>query len=250
MAHVHVQAPVEGKADTSGQQAGHNPAEVKTRAGRTGGEIAAPCAEGNGGQAGDGNEQPQSHIGEHGLDGAVRKRDGGHCHRSPDGRTQSDVQNGGVGKHDAGITPDCSGRQTRQKSYGLRAVAPAQSGIQHRMQRPAYDSGHDSGEYGVNVNAVNVGAAAQRSGSAKIKDAIGSQGRRRAVVEIEEPDRAVHEGEAHGEQRVHRADGDAVEGELQGLGRRLADFPGQIGNHRCSQDNGQHTSAGHIQQLG
>ncbi len=247
MAHVHVQAAVEGKADASGQQAGHDPAEVKTRAGRAGGEIAAPCADGYGGQAGNGDEQTEPYLGEHSLYSTVRKRDGCHRHRHPYGGTQSEMENGRIGKHYAGITADCSGHQANHKSDGLRAKAPAKSRIQHRMQRPAYDSGDDSGEYGVDVYAVDIGAAAQGGRGSEIKDAVGSQGRRRAVVEIKEPDRAVHEGKAHGEQRVHRADGDAVEGELKGLGRRLADFPGQVGNHRCGQDNGQHPCAGNVE---
>ena len=96
MAHIHVQAPVERKADASGQQAGHNPTEVKTRAGSAGGEIAAPCAECDGGQAGDGYEQPDPYLGEHRLGGAVRERDGCHRHRNAYGGTQGEMKNRGV----------------------------------------------------------------------------------------------------------------------------------------------------------
>ena len=62
-----------------------------------------------------------------------------------------------------------------------------------------------------------------------VENSVRAQGGGGAVVEVEEPDSAVDDGEPHRQQGVHGADRQAVKSELEGLFRGLAYFPRDVG---------------------
>ena len=102
------------------------------------------------------------------------------------------------------------------------------------VQRPRDHSGGHGGKHSGHVG-VGVVLAAEAVLRPEIEDAVCAYGGRCAVVEIEEPNGAVDDREAHREKRVHGPHGQTVEGELYGLVGRLSDLPGDIGDYRCGQ---------------
>ena len=175
---------------------------------------------------------------------------GSHRHRGADGRAQHDVNNRGIRQDDAGVAANRAGHQADDETDGVRTEATAQTRIQDLVKSPADHAGDDCSEHRVYIDAVDIEAAAEGRGSPQVEDTICSKGGGGSVVEIEEPDGAVHQGEAHGQQGVHCADGESVEGELHGLWRRLADLPRDVGDGGRGQDQGEHTSARNIHQPG
>ena len=78
-----------------------------------------------------------------------------------------------------------------------------------------------------------------------VEDAVGAYSSGGAVVQVEEPDGAVHQREPYGKQSVNRSDGQPVEGELGGLLGGLGYLPDDIGHrHRCQCDGQEPTRTG------
>ena len=147
--------------------------------------------------------------------------------QEPHDGAEHDVQHLRVGQDEAGVGPAARRHQ--------QARAPSEAGLEGgetvaeaRVERPRDNAGHDDGEDEVYVQLVDLVLAADHVVGAEVEDPVGAQGRGCAVVQVEEPDGAVDQGEAHGQERVDRADGEAVEGELQRLLRGLADLPADV----------------------
>ena len=81
---------------------------------------------------------------------------------------------------------------------------------------------------------------------AQVEYPVGPEGCGRAVVQVEEPDGAIDQREPHCQQRVDRANGQAVERELQRLFRGLADLPADVG-HSQSKEGGVEKAARRLQ---
>ena len=96
------------------------------------------------------------------------------------------------------------------------------------MEQPGYDTRDHDREYGVDDGVGNVVAPAERVLRAQVEDAVRAQCRRRAIVQVEEPYRAVHYRKTYGENGVHRPYGQAVEGELQRLLRPQDYLPADV----------------------
>ncbi len=75
------------------------------------------------------------------------------------------------------------------------------------MKDPGDYSGNHRGKGDIDVRAVNLVLPAQGLARHQVENAIGAKGSGRAVVQIEEPDGAVDDGESKGKQGVHGTDG-------------------------------------------
>ena len=123
----------------------------------------------------------------------------------------------GVGEHQPGVDPRANGESPLGGAQGSWVEAGAGPAVESRVQRPCDDPGDYGGEYDVDVRSVDLVLSAQDFLRPEIEHAVGSKGRRRPEVQVEEPDSAVDDGEPQGQQSVHRAHGQPVEGELQCL---------------------------------
>ena len=82
------------------------------------------------------------------------------------------------------------------------------------VERPCNHAGNNGGKQHVDHGVLHLVQAANRLFRTQIEDPVRPDGGRGAIVEVKEPDGAVDEGKAHGQQRVYRAHGEAVERKL------------------------------------
>ena len=155
--------------------------------------------------------------------------------RASHGRAHGQVQVFRVVQDRQGVASRRRRQYPARGEQHLPVVAPAQPGVERLVEDPGDHSRHYGGEQHVYVGVVHGVQAAKGVLGAQVEDAVCANGRGRTVVEIEEPDGAVHNGEPHCQQGVHRADREAVESELQRLARRLAYLPANIEDYRRNQ---------------
>ena len=102
------------------------------------------------------------------------------------------------------------------------------------VEGPRDHSGSHGGKHGGHIG-VGVVVAAEAVLRPEVEDAVSAYGGGGPVVEVEEPNGAVDDGEAHREEGVDCAYGQAVEGELHGLIGGLGDLPGEIRDYGYGQ---------------
>ena len=110
-------------------------------------------------------------------------------------------------------------------------------GREKLVERPRHHAGNHCRKQCVDHGVLHLVQAPNCLLGAQVEDPVGPDGSRGAVVEVKEPDGAVNKGEAHGKQRVHRADGEAVKRKLHRLGGGLGDLPRKVRDDQCCQDN-------------
>ena len=165
--------------------------------------------------------------------------------QQPHDGAQHDVEHLRVGEDESRVDPAARGHQ--------HAHAPAETGSKVReagaqacVKGPGNHASHDDSEDEVDVQLVDLVLAAHHIVGAEVEDPVGPQGCGRAVVQVEEPDGAVDQGEPQGQQCVDRAHGQAIEGELQRLLRGLADLPADI-PHSQGKESGVEKAARRLQ---
>ena len=113
------------------------------------------------------------------------------------------------------------------------------------LETPSGHAGHHEGEYDVNVKIVDFELPdLEGVFGPEVENAVCADGSGSAVIEIEEPNRAVDEGEADGKQGIDGTHGCAVECELQGLVSRFADLPADVAYEDNGKNYGEDLAAG------
>ena len=125
-----------------------------------------------------------------------------------------------------------------------------QPGVKAGVEHPGNHSCCDHGEAHVYRHLVDFVAPPEGFRRPQIEDAVRPDRRCRPVIEVEEPDGAVHQGEAHRQQRVDRSYRYPVEGKLKGLIGRLGDFPTDVGDRYKGQNDRQQTRGANVGQAG
>ena len=227
LAHVHVETSIECHGDDSRHHARHSPTDVKVRLGCAGDNERAVSSqrhpdaprhdqEGRGAQC----RECESSASEHGPPRDKRRQDA-YC------RAEDDVGVVGETQNEAHVAPRADGQESSDCVQNPSVETRPQLVEERLVQRPRDHSGGHGGKYGVHVG-VRVVVTAEAVLRPQVEDAVGSDGCRRTVVQIEEPYGAVDDGKAHREERVDGAYGQTVEGELHGLVGRFGDLPGEL----------------------
>ena len=143
-----------------------------------------------------------------------------------------------TGEHQARIDPNPKRHEASEDEQHCRIHPRPKPAVKGHVERPSNDAGNDCGKKDIDEGIIYVVSTAEYVLRSQVEDAVGAQSSGRAVVQVKEPNRAVDQGEAHGEQCVHGAHGQAVERELQGLGRGLDNLPAEVcddggGQNRC-----------------
>ena len=233
-AHARVQAPVEGQADRPRQQARHPPAQVELRPGSVRNKDGAVRSQDRR-YWGDKEERRKAAARREASIAPVERQARPHRNQHADCRTEHDVQLAREGEDNPHVSA-CARSQEASATEQCDVIETApEPGVEGNVEGPRCHSGDHRGEHNVDVEVVDLVLAGQDLLRPQIKDAVGAHGGGRAVVHIEEPDSAVDEGEPHRQQSVYGTDGQAVEGELQGLVRGLTGLPGDVGEDRYGQ---------------
>ena len=138
----------------------------------------------------------------------------GHRDHYANRRTEDEVQLVGVGENESRIDARARGQKRFDGAQRRVIEAPPQLGIEAHVEGPHGHPGDHCREHDVDVDVVDRVLPGQHLLRPQVEDPVGAHGGGSAVVHIEEPDGAVDEGEAHRQQSVDSAHGQAVEGEL------------------------------------
>ena len=156
-------------------------------------------------------------------------------HQYADEGAQSNVEVVRIREDESRVNSCRSGEHASADAQGGWAEARSEPAVEGDVKGPGDHSSDDHGEDAIHIGTIHRMLAAQDLLTSEVENAVGSQGGSGSVVQIKEPDRAVNDGEPQRQQRIHGADGEAVESELQGLVRGLADFPADVGRDEGDQ---------------
>ena len=151
-------------------------------------------------------------------------------------RAEQDVELVGESEDEPGVDSGTCCRHNSRGGQGHPAEPLPEPGMKPGVQRPPDDACHHQGKDNVDVKVADLVLPVQRVFRPQVEDTVGAQRGGGAVEEVEEPHRAVDQGEPNGQQGVDSADRQAVEGELQRLVGRLPDLPGDVAYDHDRQD--------------
>ena len=238
--HIDIQPPVQRHPHRPRQQAGYAPAQVQPRSRSLRRQPAAPRAQYDRRQDDDGRQSPPLNARRHQQNSPPQQEAGRGRRQRPHGRGGGEMQQRRVVQNYAGIDAGAGGQNPHAGAQNGGGHASAPAGLQDGVEAPGGHAGDQDGKDDVDIDAVDIAGGVENGRrGAEVKNAVGANGGGGPIVKVKEPDGAVHDGKAQGQQGIDGANGQPVEGELQRLHGRLSDFPADIADDGHGKDDGQ-----------